>query len=203
LFRDRRGALRTPHRPRAAEECYEVAVKIATALVVACALAGCPKNATPDAEARAARSRDGASTPAQGDAGADAAPAQAWTKVTATGGPLASQVQAEIKRARAQKLKPVVYGSAVWCGPCQAIKKYRSDPRMADAFRGTYVIELDVDDWTAPEIVPLYPKLRAMPVFIAVGDDGKATGPQIDGGAWGDNIPENMAPPLKAFFAKL
>ena len=37
-------------------------------------------------------------------------------------------------------------------------------------------------------------------VFYEVGDDGKPTGRKIDGGAWGDNIPANMAPPLDKFF---
>jgi thiol:disulfide interchange protein len=176
----------------------------ATLLVLALALAGCAKAAPSDADRYADSNAVWPPLKASASAHADTgAPSQSWTKVTATAGSLASQVQAEVKKARAQKLKPIVYGSAAWCGPCQAIKKYKSDPRMAEAFRGTYVIELDVDDWAATDITPLYPKLTAMPVFIAVGDDGKATGPQIDGGAWGDNIPENMAPPLKAFFAKL
>ena len=118
-------------------------------------------------------------------------------------GPLAAQVQAEVRKARALKLKPVAYGSAAWCGPCHAIKKSHDDARMVDAFRGTYVIEIDIDDFAADQLTSLYKKLTGVPVFMAIGDDGKSTGPQIDGGAWGDNIPANMAPPLKAFFAKL
>jgi hypothetical protein len=39
-------------------------------------------------------------------------------------------------------------------------------------------------------------------VFFKLDASGKPTGDRIDGGAWGDNVPENMAPPLKAFFAK-
>ena len=43
---------------------------------------------------------------------------------------------------------------------------------------------------------------NAIPVFYKLDANGKPTGDKIDGGAWGDNIPDNMAPPLKAFFAK-
>ncbi len=172
-------------------------MKLAPALlVVASALAACTK---PTEKAAVPPGEDNAAAPPT----ATAAAPFVWTKLSAAAGPLATQVQAEVRKARAAKLKPVAYGTAVWCGPCQAIKKYKGDRRMVDAFRGTYVIELDIDDFDAKQITPLYAKLAAVPVFMAIGDDGKATGPKIDGGAWGDNVPENMAPPLKAFFAKL
>ena len=137
-----------------------------------CALAACTKasekTTVPPGEDRAT------ATPTAGTTAA-AAP-YVWTKVSSAAGPLAAQVQAEVRKARAAKLKPIAYGTAVWCGPCQAIKKYRGDSRMVDAFRGTYVIELDIDDFKAEEITPLYAKLVAVPVFMAIGDDGKATG---------------------------
>ena len=41
------------------------------------------------------------------------------------------------------------------------------------------------------EAIPIYFKLRA---------DGQPTGDQIDGGAWGKDIPENFAPVLDEFF---
>ncbi len=50
---------------------------------------------------------------------------------------------------------------------------------MTAAFEGVQIIELDVDDW------------------------GKTKGPTINGGAWGDNVPKNMAPPLTKFFASI
>jgi thiol:disulfide interchange protein len=171
-------------------------VKLIPAVLVVSMLAACAKGSVPPGEDTSA------AHPAATVATEVSAP-QAWTKVSPAAGPLAAQIQAEIRKARASKLKPIAYGTATWCGPCQAIKKYRGDSRMVDAFRGTYVIELDIDDFKADELTALYPKLTGVPVFMAVGDDGKGTGPRIDGGAWGDNVPENMAPPLKAFFAKI
>jgi hypothetical protein len=73
-------------------------------------------------------------------------------------------------------------------------------PLMVDAFTGTYIIEADVDDWGFP---PKGWRFDGIPVFFALGPDGKPTGEKIDGSAWGENIPENMAPPLKDFFQSI
>jgi hypothetical protein len=71
---------------------------------------------------------------------------------------------------------------------------------MVDAFTGMYIIEADVQDWGFP---PPGWRFDAIPVFIALGPDGTATVRRIDGNAWGENVPENMAPPLKEFFTSL
>jgi hypothetical protein len=39
-----------------------------------------------------------------------------------------------------------------------------------------------------------------IPAFYELGEDGKPTGRMITGAAWGEDIPENIAPPMKAFF---
>jgi hypothetical protein len=71
---------------------------------------------------------------------------------------------------------------------------------MVDAFAGTYIIQADVDDWGFP---PKGWSFDAIPIFYGLDPDGKPTRQVIDGNAWGDNIPENMAPPLKTFFESL
>ncbi len=71
---------------------------------------------------------------------------------------------------------------------------------MVDAFTGTYIIKADVDDWGFP---PDGWNFDAIPIFYALGPDGKPTGAKIDGNAWADNTPENMAPPLKKFFTRI
>ena len=43
----------------------------------------------------------------------------------------------------------------------------------------------------------------AIPVFFAVDGAAHPTGQKIDGGAWGEDIPRNMAPPLGRFFAPI
>ena len=62
-----------------------------------------------------------------------------------------------------------------------------------------YVIRLDVDAWH-DQLKPLGFVSDGIPAVFAIDPAGKATGPVITGGAWGEDIPENMAPPLKTFF---
>jgi thiol:disulfide interchange protein len=178
-------------------------VKLPLSLLLAASLAACTKTVPSGEDTTVARPPVTASASASEPAPAAASP-HVWSKLASAGGPLADQVKAEVKKARALGLKPIVYGGAVWCKPCQAVKKYREDRRMLDAFRGTYVIEIDVDAFSAEEMIAMYgKKLAAVPVFLAIGDDGKSTGPQITSSAWGEDIPENMAPPLEGFLGKL
>jgi hypothetical protein len=135
---------------------------------------------------------------------AKAGQSERWVKIGKRGSAaLADGVKAEVAKAQAKKLTPIVYVGATWCDPCLALKKHRDDPKMVDAFEGTFVIEIDADDWNAASFGALGYKTSVIPIFIAVDAEGKATGRTIDGGAWGDNIPQNMAPPLKQFFSSL
>jgi len=70
---------------------------------------------------------------------------------------------------------------------------------MSKAFDGVYLIHLNADKWGWNLKEYGFP-FTAIPVFYKLDSDGKATGEVIDGGAWGDNIPENMAPPMDKFF---
>ena len=72
---------------------------------------------------------------------------------------------------------------------------------MLDAFQGTYIIQLDADTW-GKKLKGTRFTVKAIPVLFELGKDGKPTGNKIDGGAWGEDIPQNMAPPLKAFFQR-
>jgi hypothetical protein len=71
---------------------------------------------------------------------------------------------------------------------------------MVDAFAGIYLINLDVDEWGwgIPE-TGYY--TQSIPMFFGVDQDARPNGLVIGGDAWGENIPVNMAPPLKEFFA--
>lgn len=130
-------------------------------------------------------------------------PGARWVALHPGDGPLAERVLAAVKEAEARGEVAIAYLGASWCGPCRALKKYRNDPRMAAAFEGTTVLELDIDQWKSADMSALGFRSDTVPVFFALGPDGKSTGASIDGGAWGEDIPENMAPPLAKFVASL
>ncbi len=109
---------------------------------------------------------------------------------------------AEVTKAKSEGRQPFAEFSASWCPPCMAIKHTLEahDPQMVAAFKGTYIIRLDADEWTRKDLEGTGMAADTIPVFYALDDRGKANGRTIDGGAWGDNVPENMAPPLSDFF---
>jgi thiol-disulfide isomerase/thioredoxin len=114
-------------------------------------------------------------------------------------GELRAILQREVANARKEGKVPFVQMTAEWCGPCKALRAFMNDPLMTDAFAGTYIIRLDLDEWMK-QLEPVGLKSDAIPIFFALDQAGRPKGPKIDGGAWGEDIPRNMAPPLLKFF---
>jgi hypothetical protein len=152
------------------------------------------------------RHASGAAAAAEEPVGTDISPAPARFTVVRLGAPADSQLNAllaeQARRARAAGRRPFVEFEAAWCGPCQSLKRSLGNGRMVEAFAGTYIVRVDLDSWQA-HLAGTGFDVPSIPAFFELGDDGRPTGRRIDGGAWGEDIPENMAPPLKAFFRPL
>jgi hypothetical protein len=74
---------------------------------------------------------------------------------------------------------------------------------MKEAFAGTYVMRVDIVRWDEqllPALGISSTRQLKLPQFRVLDDQGRPLGPKIGGDAWGEDIPENMAPPLKVFF---
>ncbi|MEM7182664.1 MAG: thioredoxin family protein [Spirochaetota bacterium] len=96
--------------------------------------------------------------------------------------------------------KVFVYIKADWCPPCVKLRESLGDSRMKAAFHNTHIIQLDLNEYGSDKLDTEGLPSGSIPVFHEIDAKGRPTGRKIDGGAWGENIPKNMAPPLKAFF---
>jgi thiol:disulfide interchange protein len=114
-------------------------------------------------------------------------------------GVLTELLQTEVTAAAALGKVPFVQMTAEWCVPCKKLRASLGDPLMQAAFAGTYIIQVDADAWK-DELDKAGFDHPAIPVFFAVDAEAHPTGVKIDGGAWGEDIPRNMAPPLERFF---
>ncbi|MBZ0120609.1 MAG: thioredoxin family protein [Sandaracinaceae bacterium] len=139
--------------------------------------------------------------PAEPQARAEEVAAPPFVVVDATpaAGPLEAQLRAHVQRARIRRLRPFAELGATWCPPCRAIEQSMDDPLMRTAFRGTYIVRIDIDE-LGRELGPLGLSAPAIPKFIELRDDGHGSGRAIDGSAWGEDIPANMAPVLDRYF---
>ncbi|MFO0762361.1 MAG: thioredoxin family protein [Byssovorax sp.] len=165
-----------------------------------------PPSASPPPSAAPPASSPAAPAPAplpSAVAPADPAPVRPFTLVelAPTQGDLTPLVAEQVERAQALGRRPFVEFYADWCGPCQTLHRSMDDPRMIDAFRGTWIVRLNVDDWKdklpGTGFVP-----REIPVYYAVNAEGRPTGRSLLGTAWARAAPEGMAPRLKAFFQR-
>ena len=95
--------------------------------------------------------------------------------------------------------RPFVELYADWCPPCIKLDESLADQRMVEAYRGTYIIRLDLDDWNR-QLSGTDFTVTVIPIFFELDGEGAPTGRTITGGAWGEDVPENMAPPLHNFF---
>ena len=117
-------------------------------------------------------------------------------------GDLQTLLAQEAQKAVALGLMPVVEFDATWCPPCQAIDEglESKNELMLNAYAGTYIIRLDVDEWGWGDSRKHDFEFDGIPVYFKLDAQGQPTGEIIDGDAWGENIPENIAPPMDEFF---
>ena len=124
----------------------------------------------------------------------------ALVKIVGNDVPLDKILYAEAQNAVSLGLNPFVDFSADWCPPCRAIEAAMDDELMIDAFTGTYIIQLNYDEWER-QISDYGFYVVGIPTYYEVNAEGFSTGRLITGGAWGADTAANMAPPMKAFFA--
>ena len=117
-------------------------------------------------------------------------------------GDLADMLAEEAQKSVDLGLIPIVEFDATWCPPCIAIDAAieAEDELMVNAYAGTYIIKLDVDEWGWDNGEIEFFQFEYIPVYFKIDEAGNPTGEMIDGGAWNEDIPENIAPVMDEFF---
>ena len=117
-------------------------------------------------------------------------------------GDLQTMLASEAQKAITLGQMLVAEFDATWCPPCQAIDEaiQEENELMLNAYSDTYIIKLDVDEWGWGDSRLHDFQFDAIPVYFKLDAEGRQTGKVIDGGAWGADIPENIAPVMGAFF---
>jgi hypothetical protein len=113
---------------------------------------------------------------------------------------LAAQLREHANLAEVAKLRPFLEFGAVWCPPSRIFGNALEDPRMKAALAGVYLIRAELDDFAND---PYTRELRAsvVPAFYELDAEGRWTGRQINGGAWGVDTLENISRTMAGFFA--
>ena len=117
-------------------------------------------------------------------------------------GDLQTMLASEAQKAVSLGQMPIVEFDATWCPPCQAIDNAIKEENelMLNAYADTYIIKLDVDEWGWGDSSLHDFEFDAIPVYFKLDSEGNQTGEVIDGGAWGEDIPDNIAPVMDEFF---
>jgi thiol-disulfide isomerase/thioredoxin len=117
-------------------------------------------------------------------------------------GDLPTMLAQEAQKATVLGQMPVAEFDATWCPPCLVIDEglRAENELLLKAYAGTYIIKLDVDEWGWGDSSLHDFEFDGIPVYFKLDAQGQPTGEVIDGNAWGENIPENIAPPMDEFF---
>ena len=121
-------------------------------------------------------------------------------RVNKANGDLMAQLATEAEKAKALGLSPFIEFDATWCPSCTAVAKSikSQNPLIMQAVSGVYLIRADLDEWGWGDGENF--DFNAIPIYYQLDENGNPTGAVIDGGAWGEDIPENFAPVLDKFF---
>lgn len=126
------------------------------------------------------------------------------TSVEPVQGHLDELLRAELAASEASGRRLLVFFTAAWCAPCQAVKQTLAAPDVSAQLADVLLVEVDVDAFSGLELhragaVLLDQEVEAIPLVCAV----RSRQPPVcmDGGAWGEDSDANIRSTLVPFMA--
>jgi hypothetical protein len=100
-----------------------------------------------------------------------------------------------------EKRTLVVYVGAAWCDPCQRFHHAAQSGELDAMFPSLTMLAFDIDR-DAERLAAAGYASSYIPLFALPGQDGKASGKQIEGGIKGDGAVAHISPRLKELLAQ-
>ncbi len=116
------------------------------------------------------------------------------------GVPLAKEIVKHVQIATDREQKVFIQMTGEWCSPCKLLRKKTEQPLLMEAYKNTYIIRLDYDEWKV-DLAQLGLKKAPVPSFWELGENNKVTQYYINGNGWPEITAESMAPILKSYFS--
>jgi len=107
-----------------------------------------------------------------------------WVEAPA-GEDVATIVKRELERARKDGRDLLVYVGAVWCEPCERFHRAAEKGELDGVFPRLRVVAFDLDKDAERLAVAGYVS-QMIPLFVAPGDDGRASDRRIEGSVKGE-----------------
>ena len=115
---------------------------------------------------------------------------------------LKEAIKVAAKEAKAMNKKPFLYIGWDDCVPCVVLENSLKHPALIDVFNDIYILKIDLLR-NIVALKSLSHDITAAPTLINITDEGEVTHDLIDGGAWEEDTPENIAAALQPFFERV
>lgn len=112
---------------------------------------------------------------------------------------LFEELQKHQRLASKKNQKIFIQLTGQWCSPCKRLRKKTEEKPLMDAYRGTYIIRLDYDEWKI-DFATIGLTKTPVPSFFELDEKNQVTDYYINGNSWKEITADAMAPILKPYF---
>jgi len=113
---------------------------------------------------------------------------------------LANEISKHASIAQNRGQKVFLQMTAQWCSPCKRLRRKTEEAPLMAAYKGTYIIRLDYDEWKI-DLAGIGLNKAPIPSFWELGTNHKVTDYFVDGNYWKEITAEAMAPILSNYFS--